>query len=72
MNAVLITGAGRGIGRATALLCGARGWSVGVNFLNDAESAQRVTVHSQAAAWMWLVGILGGLTIVVVGYLGFR
>src|ERR1700674_3842153 len=38
----------------------------------NAESAQRVTVHSRVAAWMWLVGILGGLTIVVAGYLGLR
>ncbi|MFL6701024.1 MAG: SDR family NAD(P)-dependent oxidoreductase, partial [Paraburkholderia graminis] len=29
---VLITGGSRGIGRATARLLGARGWSVGLNF----------------------------------------
>lgn len=40
---VLITGAGRGIGRATAILCGRRGWSVGVNYLgNEAAAAQTV------------------------------
>lgn len=38
----------------------------------DAEPAQRVTVHTQAAAWMWLMGILGGLCIVAAAYLGWR
>lgn len=28
---ILITGGSRGIGRAAAMACGARGWSVGVN-----------------------------------------
>jgi len=36
---VLITGGGRGIGRATALLCGAQGWSVGLNYVRDQASA---------------------------------
>jgi NAD(P)-dependent dehydrogenase (short-subunit alcohol dehydrogenase family) len=39
-NVVLITGAGRGIGRATAKLLGARGWSVGVNFVQNERAAQ--------------------------------
>jgi NAD(P)-dependent dehydrogenase (short-subunit alcohol dehydrogenase family) len=39
MKTVLITGASRGIGRATALLCGRRGWSVGVNYARDAQAA---------------------------------
>jgi NAD(P)-dependent dehydrogenase (short-subunit alcohol dehydrogenase family) len=42
-NVVLITGASRGIGRATARLLGARGWSVGVNFAAN-ERAARETV----------------------------
>lgn len=37
---VLITGASRGIGRATARMLGARGWSVGVNYARDAAAAQ--------------------------------
>jgi NAD(P)-dependent dehydrogenase (short-subunit alcohol dehydrogenase family) len=46
MKTVLITGASRGIGRATALLCGARGWSVAITYLRDeraAEDAARAT-----------------------------
>ncbi len=39
MRSVLITGASRGIGRATALLCGARGWSVAINFVRDESAA---------------------------------
>ena len=37
---VLITGASRGIGRATARLLGARGWSVGVNYAHNQAAAQ--------------------------------
>ncbi len=36
---VLVTGGSRGIGRATALLCGARGWSLGVNYVRDGAAA---------------------------------
>jgi NAD(P)-dependent dehydrogenase (short-subunit alcohol dehydrogenase family) len=39
---ILITGASRGIGRAAALLAGRRGWSVGVNYVHDEESANGV------------------------------
>lgn len=39
MKTVLITGASRGIGRATAVLAGAKGWSVGVNYAADARAA---------------------------------
>lgn len=37
---VLITGASRGIGHAAALLCGARQWAVGVNYLGNSEAAE--------------------------------
>jgi len=37
---VLITGASRGIGRATARLLGARGYSVGINFVQNERAAQ--------------------------------
>ena len=36
---ILVTGGSRGIGRAAALLSGARGWSVGVNYIRDAVAA---------------------------------
>ena len=39
---VLITGASRGIGRATAIAAATRGWSVGVNYNLDAGAAQEV------------------------------
>ncbi|MEM6666832.1 MAG: SDR family oxidoreductase [Pseudomonadota bacterium] len=37
---IYITGASRGIGRATAILCGERGWSVAINYNSDAEAAE--------------------------------
>ena len=39
---ILITGASRGIGRATALKAGAMAWNVAVNYVNDAEAAEAV------------------------------
>lgn len=39
---VLITGASRGIGRASAILAGKEGWSVGVNYTNAAKAAEEV------------------------------
>jgi NAD(P)-dependent dehydrogenase (short-subunit alcohol dehydrogenase family) len=48
MRKILITGAGRGIGRATAIACGARGWAVGVNFLADAAAAAETAAEVQA------------------------
>ena len=41
-KALLITGASRGIGRATALLAAKQGWSVGVNYRNDVDAAEEV------------------------------
>jgi NAD(P)-dependent dehydrogenase (short-subunit alcohol dehydrogenase family) len=49
MKAILITGAGRGIGRATALLAGAAGWSVGINFVSDAAAAHATAEQVRAA-----------------------
>src|ERR1700677_1757378 len=40
MKSILITGAGRGIGRATAILCGTQGWAVGINYLRDRGAAE--------------------------------
>lgn len=41
MDTVLITGASRGIGRATALLAADRGWSVAINYRKNAEAAAK-------------------------------
>jgi NAD(P)-dependent dehydrogenase (short-subunit alcohol dehydrogenase family) len=45
MKTVLITGASRGIARAVAVLCGARGWVLGVNYLSN-EAAARETADA--------------------------
>jgi NAD(P)-dependent dehydrogenase (short-subunit alcohol dehydrogenase family) len=47
MDTVLITGASRGIGRATALLAAERGWSVAINYRNDARAAADVATEVQ-------------------------
>ena len=46
---VLITGAGRGIGAATARLAAARGYDVAVNYLKDRPSAEAVVAAVKAA-----------------------
>jgi NAD(P)-dependent dehydrogenase (short-subunit alcohol dehydrogenase family) len=46
---VLITGGSRGIGRATALLCAARGWSVGVNYATHRAAADETVARVKAA-----------------------
>lgn len=48
MDSVLITGASRGIGRATALLAAERGWSVAVNYRNDAGAAADTAAQVQS------------------------
>jgi NAD(P)-dependent dehydrogenase (short-subunit alcohol dehydrogenase family) len=49
MKAILITGGTRGIGRATALLCASKGWSVALNFLHDASAADAAAQAIRAA-----------------------
>lgn len=49
MTTILITGGARGIGRATALLAGARGWSVAINYVGN-EPAARDTAEAVRAA----------------------
>ncbi len=45
VRALLITGGSRGIGRATALAAARDGWRVAVNYVNDAEAANRVVAE---------------------------
>ena len=47
MNTVLVTGASRGIGRATALLAADRGWPVAINYRNDARAAADAAAQVQ-------------------------
>jgi len=46
---VLITGASRGIGHATARLSGSRGWMVGVNYVANREAALRTAAEVETA-----------------------
>lgn len=46
---LLITGAGRGIGAATAVAAARAGWQVGVNYVADEASAQAVVAAVAAA-----------------------
>ena len=49
MNSILITGGSRGIGRATAVLCGARGWSVTFNYREDSTAAQQTVLAVESS-----------------------
>ncbi|WP_086013230.1 SDR family oxidoreductase [Serratia sp. M24T3] len=42
MKVALVTGGSRGIGRATAILLAEQGYRVAVNYLNNAQAAQKV------------------------------
>ncbi|MBM6595799.1 SDR family oxidoreductase [Microvirga pudoricolor] len=55
---ILVTGGSRGIGRSTAILAAAQGWSVGVNYLADREAAEEVVQRAEQA---------GGRAVVVQG-----
>jgi len=55
---ILITGASRGIGAATARLAGERGWSVGVNYAGNRDAAE-ATVNAVEAAGGKAVAIQG-------------
>ena len=46
---VIVTGASRGIGAATATLAAARGYAVCVNYLRSREPAERVVTDIRAA-----------------------
>jgi NAD(P)-dependent dehydrogenase (short-subunit alcohol dehydrogenase family) len=49
MNVVVVTGAGRGIGAATALLAAERGYAVSVNYLKNSDAADRVVERISGA-----------------------
>jgi NAD(P)-dependent dehydrogenase (short-subunit alcohol dehydrogenase family) len=59
---LLITGAGRGIGAATARLAAARGYDVAVNYLRDEKAANDV-VNTVKAAGQRAVAIQGDMGI---------
>ena len=46
---ILVTGGSRGIGKATAILAGARGWNVGINYLRDDSAADSAVDEVQKA-----------------------
>jgi NAD(P)-dependent dehydrogenase (short-subunit alcohol dehydrogenase family) len=48
MDTVLITGASRGIGRATDLLAAGRGWPIAINFRNDHGAAAQTAEEVQS------------------------
>jgi NAD(P)-dependent dehydrogenase (short-subunit alcohol dehydrogenase family) len=58
MKSVLITGASRGIGRATAILAGGKGWSVGVNYTANLAAAEATAAAVRAA---------GGQAVIIKG-----
>ncbi|MGA7814040.1 SDR family NAD(P)-dependent oxidoreductase, partial [Caballeronia sp.] len=58
---ILITGGSRGIGRSAAVLCGARGWSVGVNYATNRGAADETVALVEAA---------GGRAIAIQGDVG--
>jgi NAD(P)-dependent dehydrogenase (short-subunit alcohol dehydrogenase family) len=46
---LLVTGGGRGIGAATALLAAQRGWAIGVNYATQAQAAQVLVARIREA-----------------------
>ena len=49
IKSILITGASRGIGRATAIVAARLGWRIGINFAGDAAAAQATLMAVRAA-----------------------
>lgn len=62
VKTILITGGSRGIGRATAIMAGHRGWSVGVNYAGNEHAAQD-TVQAVQAAGGKAVAIKGDVAV---------
>jgi NAD(P)-dependent dehydrogenase (short-subunit alcohol dehydrogenase family) len=61
-SVLLITGAGRGIGAATAKLAAARGFDVGVNYKTDVQSANAV-VEAVKAQGRKAVAVQGNMAV---------
>lgn len=61
MKSILITGGSRGIGKATALLAGDRGWSVAVTYVSR-ETEARNTVEQIRAKGAEALGVQGDVT----------
>ncbi|MBL8589491.1 MAG: SDR family oxidoreductase [Methylobacteriaceae bacterium] len=59
---IIVTGGSRGIGRAAALLCGLRGWSVVVNYVG-AEAAARETAREIEAAGAAALVVQGDMSV---------
>lgn len=59
---IVITGAGRGIGAATAVLAGQRGWSVVVNYAGNAPAAE-ATVAAVASAGGRAIAVKGDVAV---------
>ncbi|MFZ5672079.1 MAG: SDR family oxidoreductase [Pseudomonadota bacterium] len=55
---ILITGGSRGIGREAAILCGERGWSVGINYVGNRAAAEETAEAVRKA---------GGKTVLAQG-----
>jgi NAD(P)-dependent dehydrogenase (short-subunit alcohol dehydrogenase family) len=49
MKAILVTGGTRGIGRATALKCARKGWSVALNYVSNQSAAEEAAREVRAA-----------------------
>jgi NAD(P)-dependent dehydrogenase (short-subunit alcohol dehydrogenase family) len=55
MRTVLITGASRGIGAATARLAAARGWRVGINYHRNKDAARTLAQEIESAGGSALI-----------------
>jgi NAD(P)-dependent dehydrogenase (short-subunit alcohol dehydrogenase family) len=62
LKPLLITGGSRGIGRATAILAAAQGWSVGVNYVGDAAAAE-ATVQAIRSAGGHAIAVSGDVAV---------
>jgi NAD(P)-dependent dehydrogenase (short-subunit alcohol dehydrogenase family) len=62
MKTILITGASRGIGRATALLCARQRWNVAINYLRDRAAAEE-TAQTVREAGVHALTVRGDVSV---------